>query len=1693
VTINGGLTVELSANVSLRGTIDNKGTISLVGQDNNATTNLVIDSPLVTLTGNGSIVLSDSGTNQIYGNATTNVLDNTAGSTISGAGQVGAGSLTLDNEGTINANQTDALTINTGGNTLTNTGTIEDTSTGGLVIYTTTVEGGTLVDTGTGGLGINTTTVDGATIQSLVAGSHIDLSSATITDSTLTTSANGVIQTTGGSSTIDSTNGVFNNAGQLTVGLSTNLTLLGTVNNTGTITIAGQDNNATTNLIVGSETVTLMGHGKLVLSDSGTNQIYTAVPNNVLDNVDNTISGAGQIGAGTQLTLNNGGTIDADQDQALSINLGGNTLTNTGTLEATGTGGLSIYNTTVSGGLIQALVAKSNVSINTATITGATLATANGGLIETNGSTLDGSANAINITGSGLTVETGTALTLRGTIGISGTLNLAGADNNATTNLIIDSATVTLTGGGALVLTDSGTNQIYGSSSSNVLDNTAGNTISGAGQLGAASLTLDNEGTINANQTEALTINTGANALTNTGIIEATGAGGLAVDSTVNGGTIQALVAASHIDLNGGTIADGAKLATANGGVIQTGGTAALDGTASAVNNTGALLVNTSNTLTLLGTINNTGTITLSGADNNATTNLIINSSTVTLKGGGSLILSDSTTNQVYGASGDDVLDNAVGSTIIGAGALGADQLTLDNEGTINANQDKALTINTGPNALTNIGIIEDTGTGGLAINSTVNGGTIQALVVGSHIDLNGGTIGAGATLATANGGVIQTGGTGTLDGSASAVNNTGAVLVNLSNALNLLGAIDNTGTISLAGMDENGSTNLVVNSSLVTLTGNGSIVLSDSATNEIYGTSADDVLDNAGNTITGAGQLGAGQLTLTNGGTINANQSEALTINTGDNAVTNTGTIEATGAGGLIIQSTTVNGGTLLDTGAGGVTLRNARVNGMTIDALVAGAHIDLDNGAIVGGTLATANGGVIQTVNGVDTLDGSASAVTNTGAVLVKTETTLDLLGTIKNSGTITVDGTVEETGNVVLSAGGLANQTDGTWNAAGGFGISVATTGTGTFTNAGNFAKGEDSGTATMGISFTDTGAVAVLGGKLSFTGATNSFAGDISGDGTVEFGGTSQSALNTGTTIETAAWTIDSAAAKVLLNTSLSYEGAFALLNGGTMTIAAGKTLTLTDGSTFNGALVNGAGTLITGGMVLATGALTVGGTVTWQNNGIATLTGALTLGDNTKNKVVLTNGAKGSVNIIGANGINLGGSATSVFQNLGLLAKTSNSGTSHIKIDVVDTGTITVTQGTLEFDGAANSFAGKINGGGTIAFGGGTNTLNAGIGGGISNVLIANKGTQVVLNTSINLLGNVTQQANTTVTLGNNALGLNGANSVLAGTIGGSGASSALGFLAGTVTLNAGFKLLTQNWGLNGGVKVIDNVATGDYDGTVLDGASTLTIVKTSLTLTGAVTFAGSTVDGGSLKSLGATKVQGLTLGGGIQWMNSRAVTETVGVTIGDAAGKTATITNAVKSAVYNLTANVGIALAKGASGSFVNFGTLEKTAGTGTSTVALDLVNSHAVIVSAGTLDLSGNVTGTGTMNITKKATLELDGAVVKTQTVAFGTGGGTLALSHAATFAGLVSGFSGATDVLDLAGFDTKAKKSFTENAQKNGGTLTITEGALKASIALFGQYVASGFKLATDHAGGVDVTYTPPKAAHADLAPHH
>jgi VCBS repeat-containing protein len=153
-------------------------------------------------------------------------------------------------------------------------------------------------------------------------------------------------------------------------------------------------------------------------------------------------------------------------------------------------------------------------------------------------------------------------------------------------------------------------------------------------------------------------------------------------------------------------------------------------------------------------------------------------------------------------------------------------------------------------------------------------------------------------------------------------LNNLATMTISDGALLPLSGVIDNAGTIALDAAARDTHLQLIQNG--VTLKGGGQLVLSDSAHNFISGSLPGVTLTNLDNTISGAGQLGAGQMGLVNDGTIVATGIHALVIDTGANVVTNDGTLAATGSGGLIVNSDLANSGLIWAHG-GSITISGA------------------------------------------------------------------------------------------------------------------------------------------------------------------------------------------------------------------------------------------------------------------------------------------------------------------------------------------------------------------------------------------------------------------------------------------------------------------------------------------------------------------------------------------------------------------------------------------------------------------------------------------------------------------------------------------------------------------------------------------------------------------------------------------------
>lgn len=646
----------------------------------------------------------------------------------------------------------------------------------------------------------------------------------------------------------------------------------------------------------------------------------------------------------------------------------------------------------------------SETVITLTTVATATLVIANGSTFTMTDGTGTGANAGI------IAIDNGSELNPDGTVDNTGRITLNAT--TASTGIDINSA-LTLTGNGKVVLSDNAMNELFilGPTLTNV-----NNTISGAGTLAAISGNFVNDaaGVVDATGiANPLILTTGSNPIVNAGILEATGPGGLEIKSSVENASTSVIAATgAHavVSILDNSTVTGGTLKTASGGAIDVGAAGVtFDGSTPAdpVTNTGSVVVLDSFGLTLLGTIDNSGTITLDSTGDPTT--LTVGNGGAALEGGGKLVLTSTDDDDVItGAASTDTLTN-VDNTIIGSGELGNGEMTLINEakGVIDATHSfsfPSMILDTGSD-VANAGLIEATAGGVLSIDfSTIDNaptGMIEATGTNSAVIVDASGV-VGGTLTSTNGGAIEIAGDSTFDGSTptAPITDTGSVSVLDESTLTLLGTIDNNGTITL---DSTGDlTQLSIGTGSAALEGEGKVVLAATGDNEITSVAPSDTLTNVSNTISGLGTISA------------ALDNEAK------------GVVDATAANGSIVMAGNITNAGLLEATTGELVIDNTGVINTATGVIAAmGQSVVLEDGTIAGGTLKTAGGGTILISQAdTETFDGSAPAapISNTGSVAVDNGSTLTLVGTIDNSGTITLDTTGTAT-QLVIASGGAA----------------------------------------------------------------------------------------------------------------------------------------------------------------------------------------------------------------------------------------------------------------------------------------------------------------------------------------------------------------------------------------------------------------------------------------------------------------------------------------------------------------------------------------------------------------------------------------------------------------------------------------------------------------------------------------------
>lgn len=342
-------------------------------------------------------------------------------------------------------------------------------------------------------------------------------------------------------------------------GFGGQLNLGGTFNNSGTIKVftGGAIN-------VQRFDATLKGGGVVFLQDPIDDNFINVPASLTLTNVDNTISGGGDVqGLGTLINQSHG-IVNANQPATdpFRIFL---PVKNTGVMESTVSGALEFQHDVVdnTGGGILKAVDHGSTELFFAVMVGGTLTKVTStAVIGMTDATLDGTGtHPVTISGNYVTVD---RLNLEGTINNSGGTVLDGLAHNVLVAQAVGTSTsVTLQGKGFITLQHDA--PIEGGGSPVTLVN-ANNTIAGDGTIGGFGLKLNNKlgGLIEANGSgSVLAIDTGASTIINGGTMAATVSSTLFIDSKIS--NTGALVASGGLIDCAGTVTGGKDVVSGAG------------------------------------------------------------------------------------------------------------------------------------------------------------------------------------------------------------------------------------------------------------------------------------------------------------------------------------------------------------------------------------------------------------------------------------------------------------------------------------------------------------------------------------------------------------------------------------------------------------------------------------------------------------------------------------------------------------------------------------------------------------------------------------------------------------------------------------------------------------------------------------------------------------------------------------------------------------------------------------------------------------------------------------------------------------------------------------------------------------------------------------------------------------------------
>lgn len=714
--------------------------------------------------------------------------------------------------------------------------------------------------------------------------------------------------------------------------------------------------------------------------------------------------------------------------------------------------------------------------------------------------------------------------------------------------------------------------------------------------------------------------------------------------STVN---ITAAANARSIQVNGNaTINLSANLAisqasTLGVGVITNWSSGALTGGGSFTNSGTLNLINNANK-TIVGptTLNNAGTINFNGLGDLVLSNGLVNNLVL-----GTINLFTNNADISFSSSTTELLTNAgtINANILSGTA--AIDCALNNSGTINVLAGTLELSNT-ENIFAG-GVYNVSAAATLQCQSTITcSGTLTGTVNGAFNWAGNFSVPAAATFNfTGNAPVYWN--SGSLSGGGILTNLSSITLATAANkSITGVTTLNNSGTITIASGGDLNLTNSTINNQL-----NG--ILNLTATGNIsFSSSSSEILNNLGtinrSTDTGLATISA---TLNNSGSINVS-SGTLTISDVQSQL-NGGVYNVSAGATLIWASTLTCSGTLTGT-------LNGTLNWSGNLTVPVAATFDFSGTSAVSWSAGALNGGgVLTNLSAIDLVGNANKSISGS--------TTLNNLATVS----------VVSVGDLILTNSTFNNQISGVLNLmAANANISFSSSATEILNNYGTINRGGETGPVVISATLNNTGTINVTIGTLEISDTNSQLNGGIYN--------VSGGAILLWTSTLTISGTLTG-----LLNGPIEWSGNVSVPTTATFNFSGPAGVNWTIGA------LNGAGTLTNLTTINLTGTSnkSIGTATTLTNVGTLNI---MSLGDLNLTNSTLNNQPSGILNLVTANGnISYSSSATEMLNNLGTINRSGDNGLVTIDATMTNTGTINVTNGTLNINDNNTQLIGGI--------------------------------------------------------------------------------------------------------------------------------------------------------------------------------------------------------------------------------------------------------------------------------------------------------------------------------------------------------------------------------------------------------------